>query len=142
MLLSLCPWLLLAVPSPEAVWAPPPKGAILMRHGGFVSALAFTRDGNTLISASGDNLIRLWDPATGKERRRLEGHTAAVLSLALAPDGKRLASGGADRTVRLWDLAAGTQARLIQGHRRSVASLSFSPDGTQLASADWAPPCS
>jgi WD40 repeat protein len=136
MSLTLCAWSLLAVPAPAAVWTPPPKGAIQLRHGAFVSSLTYTRDGKTLIAASGDGLIRLWDPATGKELRRLQGHTGAVLSLALAPDGKRLASGGADSTVRFWDLAAGKEIRLIRGHRREVASLTFSPDGTQFASAD------
>jgi WD40 repeat protein len=136
MSLSLCAWCLLAVPAPAALGIPPPQGAVQLRHGGFVSSLVFLPDGKTLISASGDRLIRLWEPATGKELRRLEGHTAAVLSLALAPDGKRLASGGADGTVRFWDLAAGKETRRIQGHRRDVTSLTFSPDGTQFASAD------
>jgi WD40 repeat protein len=136
MSLSLCSWLLLAAPTPEAVWGPHPEGASQLLHGGPVFSLVFLPDGKTLISASGDRLIRLWDPATGKERRRLEGHTAAVLSLVLAPDGKRLASGSADGTVRFWDLAAGKEIRLIQGHRRDVTSLTFSPDGTQFASAD------
>src|SRR5689334_8050281 len=99
MSLSLCSWVLLAAAAPAAVGTPPPRGTIQLRHGGAVSALAFTRDGKTLIAASGDRLIRLWDPATGEDRRRLAGHTAAALSLALAPDGKRLASGGADLTV-------------------------------------------
>ena len=136
MSLSLCAWCLLAVPAPAAVGIPSPRGAVHLRHGGSVASLVFLPDGKTLISASGDRLIRLWDPATGQELRRLEGHTAAVLSLVLAPDGKRLASGGADGTVRFWDLAAGKEVRLIQGHRRDVTSLTFSPDGTQFASAD------
>ncbi|HYT89758.1 MAG TPA: hypothetical protein VEL76_13705 [Gemmataceae bacterium] len=131
------PWCLLAALTPEAAWlASLPKGVTQLRHGGFVSALAFTPDGKTLISASGDRLIRLWDPAASKEVHRLEGHTAAVVSLALTPDGKRLASGGADRTVRVWDLAGRKEVRRIEGHRRDVTSLAFSPDGTQLASAD------
>jgi WD40 repeat protein len=136
MALSFCAWCLLAVPAPAALGAPPPKGAIQLRHGGSVTSLVFLPDGKTLISASGDRLIRLWDPATGQERRRLEGHTAAVRSLALAPDGNQLASGGDDSTVRFWDLAAGKETRLIQGHRRDVTSLTFSPDGTHFASAD------
>jgi WD40 repeat protein len=140
MALTLWSWMLLAAPVSAAVGTPPPKGAIPLRHGGSVSALRFTPDGKTLISASEDGLIRLWDPATGQERRRLEGHTGAVRSLALAPDGNRLASGGADLTVRLWDLAAGKQVRLFQGNRRAVASLTFSPDGRRLAWVDTASP--
>jgi WD40 repeat protein len=136
MSLSLCLWMLLAEAAPASVWTPAPKGTIQLYHGALVSSLVFLPDGRTLISASSDRLIRLWDPATGKERRRLGGHTNAVLSLALAPDGKRLASGSADCTVRFWDLAAGKQVRVIEGHRRDVTSLTFSPDGTQFASAD------
>jgi WD40 repeat protein len=130
-------WLLLAEAASEVVEIPPPKGTIQLHHFGPVSSLTYTRDGKTLISAGGDGLIRLWDPATGKELRRLQGHTAAVLSLALAPGGKRLASGSADGTVRFWDLAtAGREMRVLQGHRYGVTSLTFSPDGKQFASAD------
>src|SRR5947209_2001536 len=111
MSLPLCSWLLLAVPAPAAVWDLPPPGAIPLRHDGPVSSLLFTPDGKTLISGSGDGLIRLWDPATGTERRRLAGHKRGLLSLgpslALSRDGKTLASGGgADHTIRLWDVAA------------------------------------
>jgi WD40 repeat protein len=132
MSLSLC-WMLLAVPD-AAMGTLPPTAAIQLPHGGFVSALTFTRDGKTLISASGDHLIRLWDPATGKERARLEGHTKAVLALALAPDGNTLASGSTDRTVRLWDLAGRKSVRLLEGHQGDVVSLAFSSRGNWLAS--------
>src|SRR4051812_37878931 len=122
MSLSIGLWLLLAEAAPTAVWTPPPKGAIQLRHGGFVSSLVFLTDGKTLISASADRLIRLWDPATGKELDRLEGHKEAVLALALAPDGNTLASGSTDCTVRLWDLAARKSVRLLEGHRGDVIS--------------------
>ena len=48
MSLSLGSWLLLTVLAPTAVRISPPQGAIELRHGGFVSALTFTRDGKTL----------------------------------------------------------------------------------------------
>jgi WD40 repeat protein len=129
--------MLLAVPAPAPVGMPPPNGPISLRHGAAVHSLVFLPDGKTLISASGDRLIRLWDRATRTERRRLAGHTDAVLSLALAPEGKRLASGGADHTVRFWNLtAAGKKTPVLQGHRHAVTSLTFSPDGARFASAD------
>ncbi len=137
MVLSLCPWVLLAAAAPAAVWTPLPKGTIALPHGGVVASLLFLPDGKTLISAGGDGSIRLWDPATGKERRRLEApFGAAVISLALSPDGKRLASGGDDGTVRLWDLADGQSVRVVHKQHYAVTSLAFSPGGTQLASAD------
>src|SRR5215467_13406681 len=44
-------------------------GTLRLQHGGHVSNLLFTRDGKGLISAGGEAVIRLWDPATGKEIR-------------------------------------------------------------------------
>lgn len=55
-------------------------------------------------SESGDNTIRLWDLATGKERAVLAGHTEWVTSLSFSPDGQTLASGSSDNTIRLWNL--------------------------------------
>src|SRR5262249_1174699 len=109
-------------------------GTRTLRQGEFVPALGFTPDGKALISGGSDKLIRLWDPATGRELRRLAGHEGAVLSLSLTADGRTLATGSSDQTVRLWDLASGKEQRRITGHRGDVASVALSPDGSWLAS--------
>ena len=36
-----------------------------------VNAVSFSPDGKTLASGSGDNTVRVWDLATGKELQRL-----------------------------------------------------------------------
>jgi WD40 repeat protein len=140
MSLALCSWMLtvVAVPDPVAVLAPLPRGAVQLRHSGPVSSLVFTPDGETLISGSGDGLVRLWDVASGKERRRLRGHRGRVLCLALSPDGKTLASGSDDSTIGLWAVADGRPLRLLKGSHGWVwvRALAFSPDGQWLASAD------
>jgi WD40 repeat protein len=110
-----------------------PRGAVALRHGGFVSAVLFTPDGKELISGSGDGLIRVWDAGPGKELRRLGGHKGGVLSLSLARDGRTLASGGADQAARLWDLRAGKELRLLHRERSDVAAVALSPDGRLLA---------
>src|SRR4051812_26405761 len=79
-------------------------GSLRLRHAGTVCALAFTPDGKTLASAGADLVIRLWDPATGREKAHLAGHTEEVRSLAITPDGKTLVSAGLDHKVRIWDL--------------------------------------
>src|SRR5204863_362584 len=55
--------------------------------------------------AGEDSTVRLWEVATGLERRRLEGHRGRVLSVAFSRDGCTLLSGGDDTAVLVWDLA-------------------------------------
>ena len=67
--------------------------------------MAFSPDGGTLASASGDSTVILWDVKT-RERigEPLAGHTNSVRSVAFSPDGGTLASASQDGTVLLWDL--------------------------------------
>jgi WD40 repeat protein len=62
-------------------------------------------DGRLLVTGGKDGVVRLWDPAAGKEVRQLRGHQGGIYSVAFAPDGKRLISGSADTTVLVWDMA-------------------------------------
>ena len=84
-----------------------------------VYSVAFSPDGETLASGSGDlandanNTVRLWDVSTGTEKQVLTGHTDAVRSVAFSPDGQTLASGSGDNTVRLWDVSTGTEIRRL-----------------------------
>jgi WD40 repeat protein len=71
--------------------------------------LAYSPDGKMLFSAGHDGIIRIWDAATGKELRSLQGHRGFVSALAFSRDGARLASGSQDCTVLVWDLLEKTK---------------------------------
>ena len=81
-----------------------------------------------------DNMIRLWDPETGRMFRALRGHARSVLSVVWAPDGLLLASGSHETTIRLWDAETGQEVNVLEGHTGAVLSVSFSADGRFLAS--------
>jgi WD40 repeat protein len=48
--------------------------------------------------------LRIFDVATGKVQKTLEGHASSVLTIAFSPDGRFLATGSQDTTVLLWEL--------------------------------------
>jgi U3 small nucleolar RNA-associated protein 12 len=78
-----------------------------------------------LISGHADGTVRLWEPATRKEKASLRGHASAVTALAVAGDGLVLASGGADCSVVLWDLATETGMYRLRGHTQPVSGIAF-----------------
>ena len=86
---------------------------------------------NAFLAGKSETVIRLVDPATGKEIRSFGGPMEHVWSLCLSPDGKRLASSSKDG-IRIWDAALGKQLHLLEG---GVESLTFSPDSKLLATA-------
>jgi WD40 repeat protein/DNA-binding SARP family transcriptional activator len=102
-------------------------------HTGWVNGVAFSPDGTTALSASGDGTLILWDMATGQAIRRLEGHTSGVNCVAFSPyaetgtEGGTALSGAKDGTLILWDVAAGEAIRRFKGHTGAVTRVTFSP---------------
>jgi hypothetical protein len=66
-------------------------------HTGYVFGVAFSPDGERIVSGGEDNALKLWDAQTGQEVMTLKGHTGYVASVAFSPDGKRIVSGSADK---------------------------------------------
>lgn len=118
--------------------ADPKKKTVLSAHDSYVWAVALSKDGQTLVSAGGDDTL-IWWPAMAEKpapQRKVTAHKGWIRALAVSPDGKLLASGGNDRLVKLWNLADGKIVQEFSGHELDVYSVTFHPDGKFLLSGD------
>ena len=118
----------------QVVFAGQPGSILPIGHSVGVDAVAFAPDGRLIASGNVDNLVRLWQTATGQLWRTLTGHSSGVTSVAFSPDSALVASGSWDGTVRLWLVQTGATVRTLTGHDNLVSSVAFSPDGTFVAS--------
>jgi len=78
--------------------------------------------------------VMIWDAATGKPIRSIDGQTKRLFHISLSPDGRWLASGGLDEAVKIWDMTRAEKPVFLRGHAGPVLGVAFSPDGKRLAS--------
>ncbi|RIK56925.1 MAG: hypothetical protein DCC57_02565 [Chloroflexi bacterium] len=104
------------------------------------SAVAFSPDGNWVVTGEDDGRLLVWPAHAGAVVRtvRVGGHRYGIEALALAPDGGRLLSGGSDNTLLLWDVATAQPIRALHGHQRTIYSAAFSAGGEHALSGDGA----
>jgi hypothetical protein len=109
-------------------------------EGGIITAIAFAHDGRTLATTShtlsGSTLVgkvRLWELATGKERRQWQAPSYHHDALAFSPNSRMLVTAGDDTS--LWDVATGKELCRLRGHQGAIAAVAFAPDGKLIATA-------
>ncbi|KAK5087058.1 hypothetical protein LTR05_004229 [Lithohypha guttulata] len=88
-------------------------------HNAAVNAIQI--HGNTIVSASGDRLIRIWDLSTGHCTKAVPGHQKGIACVQY--DGRRIVSGSSDNTVRIYDATTSTEVATLLGHTNLVRTV-------------------
>ncbi|KYQ88151.1 hypothetical protein DLAC_11401 [Tieghemostelium lacteum] len=79
--------------------------------------------GDTLVSASEDGILKVWDLKEGECMNTLLGHQDIVNSFHFDRD--RVISGSDDSTLKMWDVNSGRCLNTFTGHQGSVWMLEF-----------------
>ena len=86
---------------------------LLQGHTDVIYDLAFSPNGERVVSGSWDDTLRLWNAETGELMGEMKGHEDNVPAVAFSPDGRYIASGSWDKTVRLWDGQTGRSVKKL-----------------------------
>ena len=129
-----------AVPAPTANApaapdpGPEPK-AVLPGKAGPVWAIAFTPDGQGLITGAEDGTLRLWNVKEQAPRRNLQRMGGNVWSLDVSADGKFVLAASDDSDVKAYDIETG-KPEMDFAQRTSTKAAVFSPDMQTVATGD------
>ena len=103
-----------------------------------MTCVAFSPDGQSFVSGSDDNTLRVWhfDASGSWLPTELQGHTEAVTCVAFSPDGQSFVSGSDDNTLRVWhfDASGSWLPTELQGHTEAVIRVVFLLDGQAIIS--------
>ncbi|QQE64719.1 hypothetical protein GFS31_14000 [Leptolyngbya sp. BL0902] len=104
-----------------------PAPITLEGHTSFVNRLAISDDNQTLMTASADTTVRLWNLTTQTPQAVLEGHQSYVNTLRA--HGSRLWSADANNVILVWDLQQQVPVGQINGFATDIWRFAVRPNG-------------
>ena len=115
--------------------AAPDSQVTFRNSAGWVGTLSFAPDGRRIASAHNGN-VRIWDPRTGEELRRIIARRGllAHIALAFSPDGSTLVASGPGHALNLWNTAT-WERRSLAGHTSPASDAAFSTNGALMATS-------
>ncbi len=105
---------------------------VMQWHEYSIYHVAFSPDGQRIITASGDKTVGIWDVESGELLQVLKGHKNTVVHAAFSPDGQYIVTASMDNTARLWEVSSGKQLKVLKGHREGVFHATFNPDSQRV----------
>ncbi len=114
---------------------------------GLTPMVVFSRDSKYIAVAAGDNSVKVWDVANGREVQTLSGPQGTVMAaagvffLGFTSDNRLVTVSDA---VRVWDISSGRELRTISANAMSSfngtdSGITLSPDGNQILITEGGP---
>jgi WD40 repeat protein len=106
--------------------------------GAFSTQVAWSPDGATVVTATGDGKAIGWGALGGSKRFAIRSPAGRITSVAFGTSPTRLATGSSDGTGTVWDVSS-SPARSVFSVRVGVddgwLAVALSPDGSRLMTA-------
>jgi WD40 repeat protein len=100
-----------------------------------VTDVAYSPDGQTLLTACQDGRALLWSVATGDALGEPLAHHGPVRAIAFGPDGKSLLTGGDDGSARLWDPVSRRLIGEVLTGKAAIRVVAYGSNGSTLLTA-------
>ena len=97
-----------------------------------IRTVCISPDGSIALTGGSDQIVRLWDIASGRCLKSFnlhsEGHNDYITAVCISYDNSIVASGADDGTLCFWDVKTGHCLQLHKQHSSKVTSVSLSSD--------------
>jgi len=109
------------------------KPLAVFEHPVEVKSAIPSADGTRLATLAVDNVVRVFEVATGRELERFESELPVeqpLLDLAFAPDQETILAAGTDKLVHVWRVSA---LRSLEAHEGPATAVAFLGEGSRFA---------
>ena len=103
-------------------------------HHSAINTARYSPDGKSVVTASKDGSVRVWDAVSGTLQNIYCTHNSSANDVEFSPDGKYLVSVSNDSAVVIRNLVTGTELKVLDNS--AVSSVSFSPSGEIFATGN------
>ncbi|SMN19561.1 similar to Saccharomyces cerevisiae YOR212W STE4 G protein beta subunit [Maudiozyma saulgeensis] len=112
----------------------------LKGHNNKIADFRWSRDSNSIVSASQDGFLLIWDSATGLKRKAIPLDSQWVLSCAISPNGKLVASAGLNNNCTIYGVSGDAMIQqnvqtIFKGHTCYISDVDFLDDSNVITAS-------